>query len=499
MILNSDMQRRQFHKIFSATALALGVPGAHAQVQQRPDAASEIVDFALNLRFEQLPASVIENTKRQIIDTLGVALAGHHEPGVSEIFSLAQKIGGSAESRVWGSKVFLPSHDAARINATMAHALDYDDTHEPSFMHPGVVCVPTALAMADMYPQLSGSQIITAIAAGTDISCRLALAAQPGVNAFKVGWHNTTVYGYFSAALVASMLMGLSREQTISALGIAFHQAAGNAQSHVDGALTKRMGPGFAAYDGIYAARLASLNVRGPHRVFEGVKGFYQQYHHGNYDRDIILADLGQRFAIDATSFKPWPSCRGSHTAAEAALNLFQQHRLQRSDVDTIIVTNGPDDYKLLLDPIEKKRRPHTTVDAQFSNPWVVGVAAAYGDIQLQHFTPQAMQDPEVRAWAQLVQGKSDPSLVPAKGGPSAAHIMVQLKNGQHLESRVERAKGEPSNPMSPSEMRSKFIDCLAFTGITTERAEAAYARLNRLELERSPSQVLGALEITKI
>lgn len=492
------MQRRHFHKILSATAFTWGVPSVYANTTARPEMANDIVDFALNLRFDQLPASVVENTKKQIIDTLGVGLAGHHEAGVKEIFQLAQKIGGKAESRVWGSNIYLPSHDAARINATMAHALDYDDTHEPSFMHTGVVCVPTALAMAEMHPHLTGEQLITAIAAGTDISCRLALAAQPGVNAFKVGWHNTTVYGYFSAALMASMLMGLNREQTISALGIAFHQAAGNAQSHVDGALTKRMGPGFAAYDGIYAARLASLGVRGPHRVFEGVKGFYQQYHNGNYNPDIVLADLGQRFAIDATSFKPWPSCRGSHTAADAALQLFKQHRIARADVAKITVTNGPDDFKLLMDPIEKKRNPQTTVDAQFSNPWVVAAAAAYGEVKLKHFTPQAMQDPELRAWAQLVEGKADAALVPTQGGPSAAQIVVHLKNGQTHTTRVERAKGEPNNPMNAEEMRSKFIDCLAFAGMPPERAQAAYARLSRLEQDRAPSELLGSLVIAK-
>jgi len=493
------MQRRHFYKLLTVTTLGWSVPTSYAASNKQPEVANDIVDFALNLQFNNLPESVIENTKKQIIDTIGVGLAGYRENGVSELFTLAQKIGGKPEARVWGSKIYLPAHDAARINATMAHALDYDDTHEPSFMHPGVVCVPTALAMAEMYPRLTGQQIITAIAAGTDISCRLALAAQPGVNAFKVGWHNTTVYGYFSAALMAAMLMGLNREQTISALGIAFHQAAGNAQSHVDGALTKRMGPGFATYDGIYAARLASLNVRGPHRVFEGVKGFYHQYHNGNYNRDVILTDLGQSFAIDATSFKPWPSCRGSHTAADAALQLFKQHRIARADVVKITVTNGPDDFKLLMEPIEKKRTPQTTVDAQFSNPWVVGVAAAYGEVKLKHFTTQAMQDPEVRAWAQLVEGQSDASLVPTQGGPSAAQIVVHLKNGQSFAARVERAQGEPNNPMSAEAMRSKFIDCLAFAGIPSERAQAAYGRLSRLEQDHTPTQLLDTLQVAKI
>ena len=365
-------------------------------------------------------------------------------------------------------------------------------------MHPGVVCVPTAMAMAEMLPQLSGQDIIKAVAVGTDISCRLALAAQPGVNAFKVGWHNTTVYGYFSSALIASMLMGLNKAQTISALGIAFHQAAGNAQSHVDGALTKRMGPGFATYDGIYAARLAQLGVRGPHRVFEGVKVFYHQYHQGNYDRAVILNGLGQEFAIDATSFKPWPSCRDSHTAADAALQIFQKQPVAIADVEKITITNGPDDFKLLSTPLEKKQNPQTTVDAQFSNPWVVAVAAAYQEVKLRHFTEQALQDPKVQAWSCLVQTQHDDQLVSAQGGPSATVITVQLKNGQQLQARVDKAKGEPYNPMSADEMRNKYLDCLAFAGIPEAQARSSLQRLSQLEREVQAGQVLSALVVPK-
>ena len=490
------MQRRHFHKIFTATALLYGASPLWAKTAAQPDIAEAVVDFALNAQYQDLPASVVENTKKQVIDTMGVALAGHRESGVQELGRLARQIGGAREARIWGSEAYLPAHDAARINATMAHALDYDDTHEPSFMHPGVVCVPTAMAMAEMLPQLSGEDIIKAVAVGTDISCRLALAAQPGVNAFKVGWHNTTVYGYFSSALIASMLMGLNKAQTISALGIAFHQAAGNAQSHVDGALTKRMGPGFAVYDGIYAARLAQLNVRGPHRVVEGVKGFYHQYHQGNYDRNVILEGLGQAFAIDATSFKPWPSCRGSHTAADAALQIFQKQPVAITDVEKITITNGPDDFKLLSTPLEKKQNPQTTVDAQFSNPWVVAVAATYQEVKLRHFTEQALQDPQVQAWSRLVETQHDDQLVSAQGGPSATIITVQLKNGQQLQARVDKAKGEPYNPMSADEMRNKYLDCLAFAGIPEAQARSSLQRLSQLEREAQAGQVLSTLVV---
>ena len=282
-----------------------------------PDAVSALVDHCLSNDFDHLPESVVSVTRNQVLDTLGIGLAGSGQPGALELRKFTAEMAGKPESRIWGTDVQVPAQDAARVNATMAHALDYDDTHEGSFVHPSVITIPAALAVADMLGTVTGREVITAIALGVDVACRLAAAARPGISAFENGWHNTTLYGYFAAAAVTGKLMGLTHSQMVSALGIAFHQAAGNSQAHIDGALTKRMGPGFASYGGLLSARLAHRGVRGASGVLEGERGFFRQYHGNRYSRDVLLDGLGSSFAGADVSFKPWPSCRGSHTAAD--------------------------------------------------------------------------------------------------------------------------------------------------------------------------------------
>lgn len=476
---------------FALVAASAAPAGKSVGSYQAPgaDAIYMLVDYCLAITYEDLPDAVVHATKNQILDTVGVALAGIREAGVSQLRELALEMGGKSEAAIWGSRHRLPAHDAARINATMAHALDYDDIYEKSFMHPGIVTVPAALAAMDMLGgDISGKELITAVALGVDISCRLANAAQPGVNGFKVGWHNTTLYGYFASALVAGKLMGLTRDQLVSAVGIAFHQAAGNAQAHVDGALTKRMGPGFASYTGLYAARLAQRGVQGARGVLEGVRGFFHQYHGNNYSRALLLDGLGRDFAGPEVSFKPWPSCRGSHTAAEASLTLFEEQRITAADVEKITIYNGPDDFQLLGAPLAKKQKPASTVEAQFSNPWVVAAALQDREVALRHFTPSALGRNDLLAITQRISTESDPGLAKPGGGPSATRIQVQLKNGSTQSKTVTTARGEPHNPMTRAEFLQKFMDCAVSGGMEKTRASALMEQIVQLETRSSMS-----------
>ena len=448
-----------------------------------PDAIVNLADYCFRTSFADLPADVIDATKKQILDTLGVAIAAFSEQGVLELRELTVEMGGKPEALIWGTSLRVPAHDAARVNGTMSHALDYDDIYEKSFMHPSVVTVPAAFAVADMLGgKVSGRELITAVALGVDISCRLANSAQPGVNGFKVGWHNTTLYGYFASAFIAGKLMGLSRDQLVSAAGIAFHQAAGNAQAHVDGTLTKRMGPGFASYTGIYAARLAARGVLGARGVLEGVRGFYYQYHGNNYSRGLLLEDLGLRFAGPEVSFKPWPSCRGSHAAVEAALTLFKENAISAADVESITIYNGPDDFQLLGSPVEKKRKPQTTVEAQFSNPWVVAVALVDKEVALRHFTKAALIREDLRAAAQRIHTAVDTTLTKSGGGPGPTRVEVRLLNGATFSKTVAYARGEPNNPMSANEFQQKFIDCAVTGGMDRKAAFEWGQQIQQLE-----------------
>jgi len=454
------------------------------------EAAVLLAEHCVRTGFDDLPASAVAATKHQLIDTLGIALAGARQPGAKELREFTIEMGGKPESRIWGTDIRVPAQDAARVNATMTHALDYDDTYERSFVHPAAVTVPAALAVADLLGGVSGTSLITAVALGVDLGCRLADAARPGVTGFLHGWHNTTLYGYFASTVVAGKLLGLDREQFVSALGIAYQQASGNSQAHVDGALTKRMGPGFASYGGILSARLAQRGIQGATGVFEGMRGFFFQYHDNDYSREILLQDLGTRFCGSDVSFKPWPSCRGSHTAADAALSLFGERTIAAGDVESIVIANNPGDHALLASPIEKKRMPPTPVDAQFSNPWVVAAALVDGKIALSHFTEEAIAREDLHEVTSRITTTVDESLVREGGGPGAARIDVRLSDGSTRSATVAFAKGEPGNPMSPDEFCQKFLDCTALAGMGAHRAGEIFARIQELEMVNDASRL---------
>ncbi len=178
----------------------------------------------LGTSYHDLPEAALRMTRAQLFDTAGIALAARHESGVRELRQLGTVTGGKGESVVWGSKLRLPAHEAARINAVMVHALEFDDTFGRGFLHPSAIVYPAALAAADLVGKVSGQEFLAATTLANDIACRLSIAGQPGVDGFAIGWHNTTLIGYLSSALVAGRLMGLTEAQLVGAAGIAAHQ-----------------------------------------------------------------------------------------------------------------------------------------------------------------------------------------------------------------------------------------------------------------------------------
>lgn len=451
------------------------------------------------MTFDQLPEATVSAAKAQLTDVVAVGLAGRDADGVRELRELTMESGGKPEALIWGTPVRVPAHDAVRVNATMSHALDFDDTYEPAVLHAGVISVPAALAMAELrsasHP-VSGEELLVSIAVGTDAAARMARAARPGVSGFEIGWHNTTLYGHFSTALIAARMLRLTEQQAVWAAGIAYHQAAGNSQAHLDGALTKRMGPGFASHAGVLAARLAQRGVRGSIGVLEGRRGLYQQYFGGEYSRDLLLGGLGTEFAGAEVAFKPWPSCRGVHTALDATLRIMADEPVVAEDVDRISVWNGPGEYPLLSSPLEQKRRPRTVVDAQFSVPWVVSAAVVDGAVTLAHLSAPALGRSDLLAVAERVTTFEDPSLARPGGGPGAARVELRLRNGRTLSTTVTHARGEPGHPMSSEQARSKFDDCVEAAKLPADYGDRLLEVLDDVE---SLDDVRGLVDLLAV
>ncbi len=273
-----------------------------------------LADHVVKTSFEALPEEVVEKTKLFALDSLGLAIAGSRAPGVPQVAGLMAELGGKPESTVYYFGHRLTAMDAAMVNSMMIHALDFDDANEEAVLHPSCIQVPVAFAIAEQCHPIHGRDLITAMALGTDISCRLGLGLRSGT-----GFVRTGICGIYGAVATAAKLRNCTKDQIVNAMGIAFSQSAGNLQAVLDGALVKRMQPGFMARNGIFSVILAERGISGPEATMEGKYGFLELYKRGEIDRERITKDLGKVYEGGNVSAKPYPSGRFTHGPAEMA------------------------------------------------------------------------------------------------------------------------------------------------------------------------------------
>lgn len=438
------------------------------------DAIEQFVKNFTQLHYEDLPREAIEMAKKEVLDLMGVAIAGFSAPGVKELFEMISDWGGKKESQIILSHQKVPAPMAAQMNATMAHALDYDDVHDPAVMHPGVVIIPTCLAMAERRGQVEGREFITAVVLGVDMICRLALAVWPGYDPssnekiekgfqserVKQGWHLTTLMGHLASAGAAGRLLALDEDRMINAFGIAYHQCSGNLQCRIEGAHTKRMGPGFAVRAGITSALMAEKGVTGVKNCLEGEQGLYRMYFQGGYHSKTLTEDLGTHFEGINVSIKPYPCCRGIHAYIDATLALINEQKVRPEEVEEIRLFSDEGGYYALCMPLETRRRPRNPVEAQFSIPWGVATALTKGKVGMEHFTESAIQDHEILRVAEKIRVEIDHHLDRADRIPPAK-IEIKAKGGQVFLKQIDSPLGSPERPMSFDDCIKKFKDCI--------------------------------------
>ena len=266
------------------------------------DAAWILARHVCGTGYADLPASAVASARRVILDTLGCMLGGSGSPGIDELFAVIAGWGGREESRVLLRGTRLPAPQAALLNASMGHALDFDDTLDSGgSIHPGVSVLGSVLALSDSLGGVSGRDVLLAVALGLDVSCRIALAST-----LDRGWHRTAAMGIFGATAAAGKLIGLTPEQMLAAFGIAYSHAAGNRQCILDGALTKRMQAGQAASAAVFSAVLAQTGFTGARNIFNGRFGYFELYQPDGYDASVLLRDLGTAFRGEGLSYKPY-------------------------------------------------------------------------------------------------------------------------------------------------------------------------------------------------
>lgn len=413
--------------------------------------AERLATFAADLRFDDLPPAVVTDVKLRVLDVLGIALAAAtHEVGAPLRAGL-EPWGGRGDCTVIGAKFTATAPLAIMMNGTLAHGLDFDDTHAPSVTHASAAVLPTVLALGES-AGLDGRAVITAAVAGYEAIARLGMAA-PG--AFHArGWHATSVCGTFAAALAAGVCEGLDRARLTAALGIAGSFASGVMEFLEDGSWVKRLHPGWAGQAGATAAALARAGFPGPATILEGRYGLYRTF--VDVAPDLRpFETLGQTWETLAVGFKPYPCCHFLHAFLDCALSLRETHRLRAEDIELIECLVPPSGMPIVAEPRDAKLRPRSAYDAQFSLPYSVAAALVDGRVDLGTFATERLGDPRVLALADRVVCLTDPDSAFPRGFPG--WVRVRLADGRTVEAREPDGRGGPARPLPEGAIVDKF------------------------------------------
>jgi 2-methylcitrate dehydratase PrpD len=430
------------------------------------DAAEVLASLVARTTVADLPKGTLSKARLDLLDTLGCAIAGENADGVAEARHLLFEWGGSEQSAVWGSGRLLPPPAAAFANAMSGHALDYDDQH-PGISHTGVSVIPAAIATAESQGTDSVSDLLVAIVVGTEVADRLVLATTDGPG--TTGWLLTPLCGFFGAAASAAKILRLTEAGTRHALGFAYVQASGNGQSTLDGALAKRMQPGFASRGGVFAAFLASRGLTAPVNSLEGVRGFYRVYHKNRYEPARLHAPRGENWLIDGATFKPYPCCAWTHAALECGA-AFREQSLTPGDIEAVDIGVNAQAYASAGTALPRRYQPRTPVDAQFSIPYTFAAAFTAGTVQLSDFSESALRRPEVLDVAKRVRVHVDPEIDASHGRDvTPARATVRLKNGDTVEVRVWEPRGIGKRPLEAGDVLAKFTQCCRYAGRSAE------------------------------
>jgi len=436
---------------------------AASEAASEATAVERLAEFAVGCRDTGLPEPVTADVTGRVLDVIGNCLAGQAEGGPGDaVLATTRGWAGTPQAGVLGEAGRLPAPSAALVNGTLAHTLDFDDTHLPSVLHPSASVVPAALAAAE--EQAAGGPALTAaVAAGIEICDRLGMASYlPEIRNslfFENGQHATSICGTLGAAVAAALLYGLDTAGVAAALGIAASMGAGILEANRTGGTVKRVHCGWAAHSGVAAAALARAGVTGPPTALEGRFGFFHAWLNGRYDADALLGGLGSRWETLRTVYKPYPSNHFTHPAIDCALAL-RDKGLDPADVAEIELGMPEPTLRTVAEPMHEKVRPRTAYHAKFSGPFTVATALLGGGglgVYLDDFTDETLHDAARLALMDRVTCVPDAEAGDIFPTAFAAVLRVRTRGGAKLEHRVASSRGGPGHPLSRIELLTKF------------------------------------------
>lgn len=417
---------------------------------------AELAAFAAGLRHGHIPPAVLRKTEDLLVDWFGSAVAGHNARPVQSIARFAVAMGpASGPCEVIATGDSTSPYAAAMANAAASHVAEQDDVHNGSVFHPAAVVFPAAVAVAQSIGA-SGAQLLVASIAGYEVGIRVGEFL--GRSHYKI-FHTTGTAGTLAAAAAVGHLLGLDARQMLHALGSAGTQSAGLWEFLRTAADSKQLHTAHAAGAGLMAAYLAQDGFTGAADILEGKQGMAAGMS-SDADPTRLVDGLGSRWATAETSFKWHASCRHTHPAADALLQVMQQHGLAPGDLARVVtrVHQGAID---VLGPVV---RPSTVHQSKFSMGTVLALAARFGHAGLTEFEDHFLA-PETQALRDRVEMVLDPEVDAAYPRQWIGKVTVHTHDGRVFEGRVDEPKGDPGNTLSRDELTAKALRLAAFSG----------------------------------
>ena len=418
--------------------------------------ARELARRILAFRYDDLPEDAVSWAKTAILDTVGVTLAGAAEDCV-RILERTPGIGEApGPCLIFGRDRRAAALDAALINGTASHALDFDDVAPGIGGHPSVPLVPAIIALGEVQGT-DGRDALSAYVAGYEAESKIGRAVNPGH--YDKGWHPTATLGVFGTVAASARLLGLGLDETATALSLAVSLASGVKANF--GTMTKPLHVGHSVRNGILAAMLAKDGYSATDDAFEHSHGFFNVFNgEGTFDADAMLAGWADPLEVmdPGPSLKQFPCCGSTHPAITCMLRLVGENGLTPEDAAEIEILTNP------------RRLPHTDnpdpqngLEAKFSIQYAVVRALIDGRVGFEHFEGDAHADPAVRQLLPVVRVGAHPEMPAESDQQFAAEVTVTNKDGKTLAARVDHRIGRgPADPMSRDELRAKFEDCAA-------------------------------------
>jgi 2-methylcitrate dehydratase PrpD len=441
--------------------------------------ALELAHKIKQLTYKSLPAAAVQCAKAGLLDTIGVTLAGASEDATRILLGVTS---GSGSAQVMGHNRRVSALDAAMINGTASHALDFDDCSTTMNGHPSAPILSAMFALSDEIG-VSGEAFIAAYVAGFETACKISL----GVNLYQytLGWHPTGTLGVFGSAAACAHLLQLSPEKTATALSIAASFSSGIKSNF--GSMTKPLHVGHSARNGLFAALIARDGFTAGATAFEHKQGYFEVFNGtGNYHADKILATWAEPLDIlyPGIAFKQYPCCASTHPAIDCMLDLVKQHQLKPEQVARIDSWT----HKRRLEHTNRAN-PQSALDAKFSVQYVLARALINHAVKVDQFEGIEWQDPATRALMTKIHVDTYTTAQFPVDNHFGAEVKVTLTDGRVISTKVDQTLGRAAGqPLPDAQLKTKFELCAerVFDAAASARLYAQIHQFEQLKDVRS-------------